>query len=256
MSSSQPVVRQPAEETWRIFRIMAEFVEAFETLSVVRQAVSVFGSARTPKNDPAYALSERLGRLLVERGFDVITGGGPGIMEAANKGAIEAGGRSIGLNISLPHEQDANPFQSVAMEFHYFFCRKVMFLRYSLGAAFLPGGFGTLDEYFEILTLIQTGKAPPMPVVMIGSAYWNPLRDWMQQTLLGRYRAISGVDLELFRITDDVEEAADYLRKCVDSRIEALREPTPQEDAKKPRAEQMTAEGTRYGVRPRKRFTP
>lgn len=247
------IIRQPAEETWRVFRIMAEFVEAFETLAPIQQAVSIFGSARLGPDHPSYAQAEQLARLLVKRGFDVMTGGGPGVMEAANKGAMDAGGRSIGLNITLPHEQDANRYQNLAMEFHYFFCRKVMFLKYSVGVACLPGGFGTLDEFFETMTLIQTGKAPPMPVVLIGSEFWNPLVDWLRRTTLERFGAISPGDLQLFHVTDDITEAAEYLRRGVDRCLPLLRQPTLQEEAARPRSEWITAEGTRYGVRPKVR---
>lgn len=247
--AARPVYRPPSDDTWRVFRIMAEFVEAFETLSALRQAITVFGSARTPRSDPHYRQAEELGRLLVERGFDVITGGGPGIMEAVNKGAFEAGGTSVGLNISLPHEQEANAYQNISMEFHYFFCRKMMFIKYALGMACFPGGFGTLDEFFETMTLIQTEKAPRYPVVLLGREFWTPMLDWMRDTLLTRFHTISPDDLALFTIVDDVVEAADYLRRHVDENIEMLRHPTTEEEADRPVEQRITVEGTRYGVR-------
>jgi hypothetical protein len=242
--------RSPGEESWRVFRIMGEFVEAYEHLSGLKQAVSVFGSARTKPDHPMYAAAERMGRLLVEKGFDVITGGGPGIMEAANKGAFEAGGTSAGLNISLPHEQVANPYQNVSMEFHYFFCRKIMFVKYASAMVCFPGGFGTLDEFFESMTLIQTGKSPGMPVVLIGTDYWGPLLDWMRKSLLDNYHNISPGDLDLFRLTDDVDAAADCIRAEV-NRLGSMHEQSAEEAAACPSRERITAEGTRYGVRPK-----
>lgn len=251
MADTTPFYRPPHEETWRIFRIMAEFVEAFETLAVVRRAVSVFGSARFPLDHPACRDAQRLGALLVQRGYDVITGGGPGIMAAANKGAFEAGGVSVGLNISLPHEQAANPYQTTSMDFHYFFCRKVMFVKYGLAMVFFPGGFGTLDEFFEIMTLLQTGKVPRCPAVLIGRDFWTPALAWLRSTLCERYNTISPGDLDLFHLTDDVAEAVDYIARMIEANAEALRQPTTQEEAAMPRQEHITAEGTRYGVRPR-----
>ena len=240
---------RPQDETWRVFRIMAEFVEAFDELRVLRQAVSVFGSARMPEADPHYAKARRFGRLLVERGCEVITGGGPGIMEAVNRGAFEAGGVSVGLNISLPHEQLANPYQTLKLDFHYFFCRKVMFVKYAVGAAFFPGGFGTLDEFFELLTLIQTEKVGRMPVVLIGTDFWRRGCDWLEETLAKRYGTIGPDDTTLFWITDDELEAADYLKKQIDSLTRARPLPVD-DDSTMPRAERITAEGTRFGVRP------
>jgi uncharacterized protein (TIGR00730 family) len=250
MSHVPPMYREPHDETWRIFRIMAEFVEAFETLSSLKQAVSIFGSARTKPHEPPYQQAEQMGRLLVQRGFDIITGGGPGIMEAANKGAFEAGGTSVGLNISLPHEQYANHYQNVSMVFHYFFCRKVMFVKYALGMVCFPGGFGTLDEFFETMTLIQTEKVPRYPVVLIGRAFWTPLADWLRTTLLKPYATINADDLDLFKITDDLAEAAEFLRRRVDENLDAMRHPSSREEAGRPREQHITAEGTRYGVRP------
>ncbi|MCK6457775.1 MAG: TIGR00730 family Rossman fold protein [Phycisphaerae bacterium] len=248
MSDSGSLYRNPADETWRIFRIMAEFVEGFELLSTIGQAVSVFGSARTLPGAPLYQKAEALGRKLVERNFGVITGGGPGIMEAANKGAFEAGGTSVGLNITLPLEQEANRFQTHRLEFRYFFCRKVMFVKYALGLVCFPGGFGTMDEFFESMTLIQTGKIAEYPVVLMDRAYWTPLKEFMRETMLERYETISPEDLTRFLITDDVEEAADFLREFVDRELDKLRHPSLEEEARLPQSQRITGEGTRYGV--------
>ena len=230
-----------------MFRIMAEFVDGFETMGRIGQAVSIFGSARTQPNELHYKNADRLAARLVDHGFAIITGGGPGIMEAANRGAYNAKGTSIGLNITLPHEQDANPYQNVSLEFHYFFVRKVMFVKYCLGMVCFPGGFGTLDEFFEAMTLIQTGKSPRYPVVLFDSKFWAPLVGFFRETLLKEYRTISPEDLDLFIVTDDVEEAANYLRTTVDKSLEALRHPTDEEEAKMPHEQRITGEGTRYG---------
>ncbi len=199
-------------DSWLIFRIMAEFVEGYEVMSRIGPCVSVFGSARTQPGTPFYALGEAVGRALVARGYGVITGGGPGIMEAANKGAQEAGGASVGLNIALPHEQYANPYvdPDKLLTFDFFFARKVMFVKYTMGYVVLPGGFGTLDELFESLTLIQTGKAAPFPVVLVGSEFWGGLLDWVRDALLGAGN-ISAEDPGLVTLTDDPEEAAEII---------------------------------------------
>jgi uncharacterized protein (TIGR00730 family) len=244
--------RDPSHETWRVFRIMAEFVEGFETMSQVGQAVSVFGSARLGPDAADYQAAVRLGRRLVEKGFGVITGGGPGIMEAANKGAFEAGGVSVGLNITLPHEQEANPYQTISLEFHHFFARKVMFVKYALGLVCFPGGFGTLDEFFEAMTLIQTEKSPRFPVVLFGSAYWRPLHQFMRDVLLNQYQAIAREDLDLFIITDDVDAAVDHVRATVDRCLADLRHPTAAEEMALPRERHITGEGMRYGRSPRR----
>ncbi len=194
-----------ADDTWRIFRIMSEFVEGFETLSTVGPAVTMFGSARTAPCDPNYQLAVRLARRCVESGFAVITGGGPGIMEAANKGAAEAGGRSIGLNIELPHEQKPNPFANTLIGFRHFFVRKVMFVKYAVSFVIMPGGFGTLDEFFEAMTLIQTHKIMPFPVFLMDSDFWKGLMRWVQDTLV-KGGKIDAEDLALFRVRDDPEE--------------------------------------------------
>jgi uncharacterized protein (TIGR00730 family) len=193
---------------WRVLRIQSEFVEGFGALAELGPAVSVFGSARTPKEHPDYATAERLGRLLTEAGFAVITGGGPGVMEAANKGASEAGGLSVGLGIELPFEQDLNKWVDIGVNFRYFFARKTMFVKYAQAFCVLPGGFGTLDELFEALTLVQTRKVTRFPVVLIGTRYWSGLVDWLRDTMLDDGK-ISPRDLDLIQITDDVEEAVD-----------------------------------------------
>jgi uncharacterized protein (TIGR00730 family) len=204
------------EDPWRIFRIMAEFVDSFETLSKVGPAVTFFGSARTPPHDPYYEATVRLSRNLATHGLAVITGGGPGIMEAANRGAAEAGGQSVGLNIELPHEQQGNRFANVPIHFHYFFARKVCFVKYSLAFVFMPGGFGTLDEFAEVMTLIQTERIPRFPVILFGRRYWTGLRRWMSE-ILEDSGFISPGDIELATVTDDVhlatEQILDYLRR-------------------------------------------
>ena len=210
------VVRDFAdEETWRVFRIMSEFVEGFEVLRQVRPAVTIFGSARTPVNDTHYRLGYDVARLLAQDGFSVITGGGPGIMEAVNKGARDAGGKSVGLNIVLPFEQKANPYLDIHLEFRYFFCRKMMFLKYSCGVVVLPGGFGTMDELFESLTLIQTCKYPRFPVLLMGSEYWKGLLDWLRATMVAEGN-ISPEDLSLFTLTDDPAQVRDVIRQHYD----------------------------------------
>ena len=198
----------PSEEPWRIFRIMAEFVEGFEELSTVGPAVSIFGSARTPRDDKYYELAVDTAYQIGKAGFGVITGGGGGIMEAANKGANCAGVKSIGLNIELPQEQEPNEFQDIEMHFRYFFCRKVMFLKYAHGFVVMPGGFGTMDELFESLVLIQTLKQAHFPVVLMGSDYWKGLMDWVKETMLNKYKYISPDDLNVYKIIDDPVEAA------------------------------------------------
>ncbi|HVT80012.1 MAG TPA: TIGR00730 family Rossman fold protein [Phycisphaerae bacterium] len=235
-----------AQDVWRIFRIMAEFVDGFETMARVPAAVSVFGSARTKPDDPYYKKAVELGAALARRGFAVITGGGPGIMEAANKGAREAGGVSVGLNISLPMEQKSNPYQTLSMNNHYFFVRKVMFIKYSHAFVCFPGGFGTMDELFESLTLIQTMKIDPFPVILVGSEFWNGLGEWLREMHAERFGTISEADLNLFHMMDDVEEVADYLQKAEAGRTwQKVRGFSPIA-----RENQVTAEGTRYGIRP------
>ncbi len=205
------------KETWRIFRIMSEFVDGFEVMSAVGPAVSIFGSSRATPDDRYYQQAQALAAKFVEQGLAVITGGGPGIMEAANKGAIEADGTSVGLNITLPEEQLPNPYQNVALDFRYFFCRKVMFVKYALAFVCFPGGFGTMDEFFESMTLIQTEKSRKMPVVLFGSEFWEPLRKWMETAMRDQHGYIGPHDLELFHIVDDLDEAVSYvIRSCPD----------------------------------------
>jgi len=197
-------------DPWRTLRILSEFVEGFDALAQVGPAITVFGSARTAPGDPTYELARAIGRRLAEAGFAVITGGGPGVMEAANRGCQEGGGLSVGCNIELPHEQGTNAYVDLGVEFRYFFARKVMFVKYADGFVILPGGFGTLDELFEALTLIQTGKVRHFPVVLIGRSYWAGLLDWIRDTLLAN-GAIAEGDLSLFHLTDDTDDAIAYI---------------------------------------------
>ncbi len=198
------------DQSWRIFRIISEFTEGFDRLRDVRDAVSIFGSARLKPNNLYYKKTVELAELLGEHGFSIITGGGPGVMEAANKGAFQQKQLSIGLNIELPMEQTPNPFLDVSLNFRYFFVRKVMLVRYSMGYVCMPGGFGTLDEFFEALTLMQTDKIYPIPLVLFGSEFWQGLVDWIKKILL-EYKTISEKDLELFTITDDPQEVLDIM---------------------------------------------
>ncbi len=201
------ITDNPVQDLWRIFKIMAEFVEGFEELSSVGPAVSFFGSARTKPEERYYKLAEQTASEIVKAGFAVITGGGGGIMEAANKAAAEAGGKSIGLNIELPMEQMPNEYQNLSLHFRYFFCRKVMFLKYAHGFIVFPGGFGTMDEFFESLVLIQTLKQASFPVILMGSNYWGGLIDWMRETMLGRDGYISPEDMDVFTVVDEPEAA-------------------------------------------------
>ncbi len=250
--ANDPLFRDPARETWRLFRIMAEFVDGFEAMGRVGQAVSVFGSARATPDDKHYRDAETLARELVSHGFGVITGGGPGIMEAANKGAFEVGGVSVGLNISLPTEQSGNGYQNVSVDFHYFFARKVMFVKYCLGMVCFPGGFGTMDEFFESMTLMQTGKTPRGPVVLFDSKFWSPMVAVLKNTLLEEYGTISQEDMDLFFVTDDVGEAVAHLRTRIDEALEERRQPSPEEELRQPVEERISGEGTRFG-KPMKR---
>ena len=196
------------EETWRIFRIMAEFVEGFEELATIGPAVSIFGSARTQPDEPYYDLAVETAREIGKAGFSIITGGGGGIMEAANKGAQEAGVKSVGLNIDLPEEQKPNEYQDMSLHFRYFFCRKVMFLKYAHGFVVMPGGFGTMDEFFESLVLIQTLKQAHFPIICMGSEFWAELLDWVTEIMLKKYGYISPEDMDVFSVCDDPKEAA------------------------------------------------
>jgi uncharacterized protein (TIGR00730 family) len=200
------------DDVWRIFRVMAEFVDGFTVLAKQENLVSVFGSARTKPGTPYYEMAEQVSAELVKRGFNILTGGGPGIMEAANKGAQKAGGASAGANIELPHEQSSNPFidRNRLVTFRHFFVRKVMFMKYAHGFVVLPGGFGTLDEFFEAVTLIQTKKTMAFPVVLMGSAYWNGLINWIQTAVVPSGN-ISPEDMTLFRVEDDPAKAAEII---------------------------------------------
>ena len=196
-----------SRETWRLFRILSEFVDGFDIMSEIGAGVTVFGSARTQPGEKYYDMAVDCGKKICAKKFAVITGGGPGIMEAANKGAMECGGHSVGLNIDLPFEQTPNPYQTHAINFRYFFVRKVMFVKYACGFIIFPGGFGTMDELFETITLIQTQKIHPFPVVLIGHDFWDGLIDWVKETLDEKFQTISPKDLDLIKVTDDVDEA-------------------------------------------------
>lgn len=193
------------EDPWRIFRIMAEFVESFEVLSHTGAAVTIFGSARTPRSAPEYKTAVQIASDLAKHDLTVITGGGPGIMEAANRGAAQAKGKSVGLNIVLPTEQKGNRYANVPLQFHYFFSRKVCFVKYSVGFVFMPGGFGTLDEFFEVLTLVQTLRIPHFPMILVGTKFWSGLLAWINSEVEGR-KYISPGDTKLFKVTDDPKE--------------------------------------------------
>ena len=207
MSDTTAFVR---EDPWRIFRIMAEFVDSFETLSQVRPAVTIFGSARTPSGNRNYRAAYAIAKGLAKHRLAVITGGGPGILEAANKGAMQNGGKSVGLNIELPNEQKGNTYANLPIHYHYFFARKVGFVKYSLGFVFMPGGFGTLDEFFEVLTLVQTQRIPQFPLILFGRDHWKGLIAWMK-TRLEKDQFISPGDLDLFKMTDDVDEVIEII---------------------------------------------
>jgi uncharacterized protein (TIGR00730 family) len=207
----QPTPIHPdIDDPWRVFKVMDEFVAGFDTLARIPPAVAFFGSSRATRDDPAYASAERTARLLAQNGFAIITGGGPGIMEAANKGAIEAGGLSIGLNIDLPQEQAPNPYLGTLLNFRYFFVRKVMFVKYSVGFVIAEGGFGTLDELFEATTLVQTGRSRPFPIILLGSAYWQGLLDWLREAVVTQ-RRVTAQELALLRIADSPEEVLHQL---------------------------------------------
>jgi uncharacterized protein (TIGR00730 family) len=248
-----------ASDSWRIFRIMSEFVEGFESLASIGPAVSIFGSARTKPNEPMYHAAERTAALLARSNFAVITGGGPGIMEAANKGAFENGGTSVGCNITLPHEQEANRYQHITLDFHYFYARKVMFVKYASAFICFPGGYGTLDEFFETITLIQTMKIEAFPIILFGSEYWKGLADWMKRTLVPRF--IDDEDGDIFRIVDTPAEAVRQVKAGVKKhwwKPEA--ELAAEEGNGRHRTAgplsgshaESTGEGTRYGRRPKR----
>jgi len=202
-------------DSWRMFRIMSEFVNGFDAMSAIDvPGVTIYGSARTPVGHEYYSLAEKIAAGLAKAGYCVITGGGPGIMEAANKGAAEAGGISVGLNIDLPHEQDPNPYANFPLDFKYFFVRKVMFMKYSMGFVCMPGGFGSLDELFESLTLIQTERIKPFPIVLVGSDFWTGLVGWIKDKLVGSGN-ISHEDMSLIRVLDDADDVVNYLKETI-----------------------------------------
>jgi len=201
-------------ESWRLFKILGEFVEGVEALHNIGPAVSIFGSARVAPTDPLYAKTEKIAALFARNNFAVISGGGGGVMEAANKGAAEAGGTSVGLNISLPFEQKPNPYANIEVEFKYFFIRKVMFVKYAMAYIIMPGGFGTLDELFEAVTLIQTHRIKPLPVILVGSDYWSGLKEWIQNRLVAEKR-ISPEDIDILQIIDEPEEIVKAVQKVV-----------------------------------------
>ncbi|MBI4763256.1 MAG: TIGR00730 family Rossman fold protein [Deltaproteobacteria bacterium] len=201
-------------DSWRMFRILGEFVDGFETLSQIYPAVSIFGSARVKPGEPYYEQAVEISHLLVKNGFNVISGGGPGIMEAANKGAAEAGGKSVGLNIKLPYEQIPNPFANVRLDFRYFFIRKVMFVKYSVAYVILPGGFGTLDEFTEAITLIQTHRIKPFPVILVNRNYWKGLLDWMRKMVCTECM-ISLEDMDIIKVIDEPEEVVRSIKKII-----------------------------------------
>ncbi len=228
----RPPYRDPSfldSDAWRALRIMGEFVDGFDALARLGPAVSIFGSARTPPDDPMYQAAERLAARLVEEGFTVITGGGPGIMEAANKGATEAGGNSVGLAIELPHEQSTNPYCTLAIDFRYFFVRKTMFVKYAQAFVIFPGGYGTFDELFEALTLVQTGKISHFPIILFGSQFWQQMLDWIRGPVVAEGK-ISPQDLELTQITDDIEEVVSVIRESTRREQEEREQQAPTGD--------------------------
>jgi uncharacterized protein (TIGR00730 family) len=202
------------QDSWRLFHILSEFVDGFETMAKVYPAVSIFGSARAQPKSPAYKMTEKIAASLVKNGFNIISGGGPGIMEAANKGAAEAGGKSVGLNIQLPYEQKPNNYANVRLDFRYFFIRRVMFVKYAVAYIIMPGGFGTLDELFEAITLIQTKKIRTFPVIMMDSNYWKGLIDWIKNTMVNEMN-ISESDMDIFQLVDDPEEAVKIIKRSI-----------------------------------------
>lgn len=232
-------------DTWRVFRIMSEFVDGFETMGQLGPAVSIFGSARTPRNDPYYRKARKLAALLVDDGYAIITGGGPGIMEAANRGAQDRKGVSVGLNIALPAEQKANPYHNVRLDFRYFFARLVMFVKYAWSFVCFPGGFGTLHEFFNSMTLIQTEKAERFPVVLIGRSFWSGLEGWIGDRMLHHgYRKIEPADMDLFTITDSLNEAVEIINAAREQRMKDALAAEGGEHA-------HSAEGTLLGKPPR-----
>ena len=212
-----PVNALAKEESWRLFKIMGEFVEGFDALPKVLPAVTIYGGSRALADSWAYTTAEKLGHALAEKGFSIITGGGPGVMEAANKGAFEAGGQSIGLNIEIPEEQLANRYTTLALTFHHFFVRKVMLVKYATAFVLFPGGFGTLDELFEIVTLMDTKKLQPFPIILMGRSYWEGLERWIHRDLLDQGR-LDPASMSFFHVTDDVQEAVALIQRSCQKR--------------------------------------
>jgi uncharacterized protein (TIGR00730 family) len=248
-----------AAESWRIFRIMAEFVEGFEVMGKVGPAVTVFGSARTNPDDPYYKAAEKTARLLSKKKLTIITGGGPGIMEAANKGAFDAKGTSVGLNITLPQEQEGNKYQTIGLDFHYFYARKVMFMKYSSAFICFPGGFGTLDEFFEVVTLVQTLKVEPFPILLYGSEFWAGLVTWIRQRLSPHF--VDREDPDIFRLVDSPEQAVAEVMRGMKKHwwhpLDADLQKVAAKSTSKPPigsngSAAATGEGTRYGRRAKK----
>jgi uncharacterized protein (TIGR00730 family) len=254
-----PAKEPDIKDSWRVFRIMSEFVEGFETLAKLGKAVTIFGSARTHPRDKYYVEAQRTAALLARGGFAVITGGGPGIMEAANKGAFDAGGQSAGLNISLPSEQEANRYQTISLDFRYFYARKVMFVKYASAFICFPGGFGTLDEFFETLTLMQTLKIEGYPIILYGTPFWTGLVEWMRQRLSPHF--IDAEDTDIFRLVDRPQDAVALVREGQKRHWWHPREPglrristeliRPRPGAPHNPAAAQTGEGTRVGISPR-----
>lgn len=210
------------KETWRLFRIMSEFIEGFDELSDIGPAVSIFGSARLNKNTTYYKQTVEIANLLSQNGYTIITGGGPGLMEAANRGAKQNGGSSVGLNITLPQEQKPNRYQTKSLNFRYFFARKVMFVKYAIGYVCMPGGFGTMDEFFEALTLIQTHKIYPFPLILFGTEYWGPLMDFMSKNMIG-HKTIDREDLKLIEMTDSPGEVLDIINRHMERKKKLIK---------------------------------
>lgn len=219
-----PTAQDGAIESWRVFRIMSEFVQGFELLRNYGLAATFWGSARLTPSDPYYKAAEEIAAKLAKKGFAIISGGGPGIMEASNVGAFKVGGKSVGLNIELPFEQKLNPYTTESLTFKYFFSRKVMLTFASEVYVYFPGGFGTLDEFFEIVTLIQTKKIEPVPIVLYGSDFWNPLLRWFEKDLVKKFKTISTEDLDLFVVVDSVDDAMKYILKKVDTKSTNVRQ--------------------------------
>lgn len=228
-TNGKPTMKQwgrnlKGENSWTMFKMISEFVDGFETLNMIGPCVSIFGSARTKPDHPFYRKGVEIASLLTKAGYGIITGGGPGIMEAANKGAALAGGNSVGLNINLPHEQSHNQFidPDKNLNFRYFFVRKVMFVKYAQAFVILPGGFGTLDELFEVLTLVQTGKITPLPIILVGTEFWSGMREWIRTVMFEKEGNISTGDIDLLPMTDDTEEVVRIINDFYERKVSGL----------------------------------